>query len=265
MVKRNSRLGFLGGAHVFPGGAVDEADRSESFDALLVNFDCEVFARRLELDDLVRARGYLVAGVRELFEEAGVLLAGSLHGAAVDLEETSARAQRLLSRRAAVASGADSFERLLRDSGLVIDASKLLYFAHGITPVGERKRFDTRFFLAAMPDRQAADHDRGESVEGEWLAPAQALDRYAHREIELVPPTICALDRLALHDSVDDALRAAQALDVVEVLPKICISDSGVTILYPGDEDYDEGVARPRGPGRLLNRLILRDGVWGKP
>jgi 8-oxo-dGTP pyrophosphatase MutT (NUDIX family) len=210
-----------------------------------------------------RARGHYVAAIRELFEEAGILLARGDAGWIEHADE--ATDARLHESRRAVAAGALPFVSFVRDFELRLAADALCYFAHWITPAVERRRFDTRFFVARMPQRQRALHDRVESIEGEWLTPRSALARYARREIELVPPTICSLDRLTLSDRVDDALEAARALEVVEVLPKIIMDEHGVTILYPGDEDYAAGVAHPVEAGRMLNRLVLKDGLWVKP
>jgi hypothetical protein len=123
----------------------------------------------------------------------------------------------------------------------------------------------TIIIVEIITHSQPARHDRVESIEGEWVRPADGLARYARREIELVPPTICALDRLSCHAEAEDALAAALALEVVEVLPKIIMSAEGVTILYPGDDDYMSGVAHPVEAGRMLNRLVLKDGLWVKP
>ncbi len=265
MVKRNSALGFMGGVHVFPGGVVDEDDSVIGWKDALSGYDGERSSQSMHKLDADRTLGYHVAAVRELFEEAGVLLAcdssGHMLGGARDAELV----ERLGSRRAELAGGAVAFMELLVGEGLKIAADALHYFAHWITPEPSPKRYDTRFFLAAMPAGQKADHDRVESVEGDWYEPRQALDLYLHRKIKLAPPTLCALDRVALHDTVAEALEAAVALDVGEVKPKISVGEDAVAILYPGDDDYDSGVAVNHSSGRILNRRVLRDGLWVKP
>ncbi len=265
MVKRNSRMGFLGGAHVFPGGAVDKADVSPEMCARLGGFCAGDAACLLALDDAERALGYVVAGIRELYEEAGVLLARDANGKWIDLETDAPVANTLRAARPQVAAGKLSFASVLAEADATVDAGCIGYFAHWITPRGEKKRFDTRFFLAACPPRQSADHDRRESVEGGWIAPDEALRRYGAREIELVPPTIVSLDRLTLAASAAEAIEAATALEVEEILPKISMSDGKVAILYPGDPDYDGGEAHFEESGRVLKRLVLRDGLWEAP
>ncbi|MFQ5479430.1 MAG: NUDIX hydrolase [Candidatus Binatia bacterium] len=265
MVERNSSLTFLGGAHVFPGGAVDAGDSSDEMRGLLSGFDEAAAAELLGEDDPARTVGYFVAAVRELFEEAGILLARDREGRWVGLATDEAAATRLSSYRAMLGRGQIGFAKMLADEGLTPALDGLHYYAHWITPEGGKKRFDTRFFLAELPPGQAAVHDRGESVAGQWMSPALALERYARREISMVPPTICTLDRLALHGSVGEAIEASRLLEVVEIFPKVSAGGDALTILYPGDEDYDRGVPGTVSPGKVLNRLTLRDGLWVKP
>ncbi len=265
MVKRSSRMGFLGGAHVFPGGAVDPSDATPEAESVLGRFSAARARELLSLDEGTRALGYVVAGIRELYEEAGILLARDGSGEWVVLDNKSDRAERLAALRPRLAAGEVSFVTMLLQEALTVAADSLRYFAHWITPETESKRFDTRFFLAPAPPRQSATHDCAESSEGEWISPAEALDRYWRREIELVPPTICSLDVLAVYGTVAEAMQAAAELEVEEVLPKISLEDGRVAILYPGDPDYAVGQARGEDRGRLLKRLVLRDGLWIKP
>lgn len=263
MVRRDSRLGFLGGAHVFPGGALDEGDCAAPMLDLVGGCERVAAPGRLHSEE-VRARGLLVAAARELFEEAGILLARDPGGDWIDLDDESDRARRLLAARAALSAGGGGFAEVLRAEGLNLDVGELRFFAHWITPEREKKRFDTRFFLVRAPERQLATHCAIESTAGEWLAPGEALARYRAREIELVPPTISSLDRLSVFTTVDAALAAFEGCDVPSILPKILIGGEDVTILYPGDDDYQSGVVR-QPDGQRLNRLVLRDGLWDRP
>ncbi|MFT4570424.1 MAG: 8-oxo-dGTP pyrophosphatase MutT (NUDIX family) [Hyphomicrobiaceae bacterium] len=263
MVKRNSRMGFLGGRHVFPGGAVDAADSGAAAAALFHGVDPQQAGAVLAIDDHARARGFLVAAARELYEEAGILLAINEAGAWVDLDADDARASSLCAERPNVAAGDTDFATLLASHGLRLAADRLAHFAHWITPDVEKKRFDTHFFIAPAPAAQSADHDRTESTEGSWMTSAQALARYQAREIELVPPTIATLEWVARFSNVDDAMAAAHAEQVVAILPKIIMGDE-LVILYPGDCDYESGVPAPIA-GRTANRLVVRDGLWERP
>ena len=262
MVRRASRMGFLGGAHVFPGGAVDERDCDAALIALASGFDAVGPTGCLHAE-AARARGLLMAAVRELFEESGILLARAADGEWVDLDEEGPQAERLKAGRAELSDRRGDFAALMAGDGLRIDVSGLRFFAHWITPAREKKRFDTRFFLARAPERQSARHCEVESSAGEWITPGGALERYHAREIELVPPTIASIERLSAFDSVDAALAAYGNAEIPCILPKILIGDE-IVILYPGDSDYESGA--PQLPaGRPVNRLMLLDGLWRRP
>jgi 8-oxo-dGTP pyrophosphatase MutT (NUDIX family) len=262
MVRRASRMGFLGGAHVFPGGALDARDSQERLLAISGGFEAVGDLGRIH-DDGIHARGLLLAAVRELFEESGILLARSADGDWVDLDEEGARTERLAAGRSALSARGGDFAALMAEDGLRVDVSGLRFFAHWITPEREKRRFDTRFFLARAPERQSARHCDVESSEGEWITPQRALDRYRAREIELVPPTIASLECLCDFGTVDAALAAFELASVPCILPKILISDE-VVILYPGDSDYESGMPNPAA-GRPTNRLIMKDGLWHRP
>jgi 8-oxo-dGTP pyrophosphatase MutT (NUDIX family) len=262
MVRRDSRMGFLGGAHVFPGGALDARDCESSTLAVATGFAEVGDLGRLHGDE-VRAKGLLLAAVRELFEESGILLARTADGDWVDLDEEGPRSERLAAGRAALSARGGDFPALMAADELRVDVSGLRFFAHWITPDREKKRFDTRFFLARSPERQSARHCDVESSAGEWITPKRALATYRNREIELVPPTIASLEKLSEFDSVDAALAAFVRAEVPTILPKILIGDE-IVILYPGDPDYASGTPQPPA-GRPTNRLLMIDGLWQRP
>lgn len=263
MVKRNSRMGFLGGRHVFPGGAVDPSDVGDAAAALFRGVAPERAGEVLAIEDHTRARGFLVAAAREMYEEAGILLAVDEADRWVDLDAKDERASELAAERPKVAAGESDFPSLLAKHGLRLATDRLANFAHWITPEIEKKRFDTRFFIAPAPSVQSAAHDRSESTDGGWVTAAEGLRRYRAREIELVPPTIASLEWVARFQKVDDAMNAAHEEVVHPILPKI-IMDDELVILYPGDADYDSGEPKPL-EGRKANRLVVVDGLWERP
>jgi 8-oxo-dGTP pyrophosphatase MutT (NUDIX family) len=265
MLERNSRLGFLGGAHVFPGGAVDEADSAEELDARLSGFESREAAQRLGAGDDSRARGFYVAALRELFEEAGILLARTPGGPVIDPEGRDEMRGRLVGYRQELLQGEAEFAALLADEGLALDCDALSYLGHWVTPEPSPKRFDTRFFIARMPEAQRAQQVHGELTAEVWLRPRAALDAFASGEIQMVPPTICSLDWLDLHPTVESAMTAAEQLEVVTVQPRIAVRDGDLTLLYDDDEGYEGHWARQVESGRMLERRVLRDGTWVKP
>ncbi|MBV8161073.1 MAG: NUDIX domain-containing protein [Acidimicrobiia bacterium] len=206
MVRRSLRLVFAGGAHVFPGGAVDDADRAmEAWSAGRTDHDASA--------TLGLARGGLafwVAAVRECFEEAGFLLAVDAAGGPVRLE-IPAVTERFGRHRRAVATGDTSLAEVCAAEGLCLALGGLHYVSRWITPEGAPRRFDTRFFVGAAPEGQTPLHDAQETIAHEWVRPDDMLDRLEAGDVDLMLPTQRSLHWLAEHDTAADALRAAAA------------------------------------------------------
>jgi 8-oxo-dGTP pyrophosphatase MutT (NUDIX family) len=220
MLRRNLNSDFVGGAYVFPGGAIDEADGDP---ALLVNLDDATASARLG----VRRGGlaFYVGALRELFEEAGILL--------VDGPDLDAPTRAAL--RTALLAGA-SFGSLLRDAGVRLDATALHYYAHWVTPVGPPRRYDTRFFVAVAPADQVASHDQGETVADTWVVPRAALDAVAAGTFEMIFPTIKNLETVAHFDSMAALFAHVQAPRVIpRIEPRILERDGRVTIELDSD------------------------------
>jgi len=211
LVRRREALAFMGGAHVFPGGRVDNADRAAD----------PVWCRGIEqaerrMSPLAPRDGvsFYVAAARELFEEAGVLLAVDCQGRPLTLAREG-DAARFLAYRAEVLADARRFRAVLEAETLALDLERLVFCAHWITPPRFERRFDTRFFLAPMIDGQTADHDRGETTDSLWIRPADALARDQEGLLQLPPPTRHMLGELTAFGSVASAL-ASYGARVVE-------------------------------------------------
>ncbi|HUQ39160.1 MAG TPA: hypothetical protein VM030_03325 [Acidimicrobiales bacterium] len=241
MLRRNLNSDFVGGAYVFPGGAVDEADR---------HADLEPVCRGRSDDEasvlLGVERGglaYWVAAIRECFEEAGVLLATGVDGEVVSFAE-AAVAARYAGHRAAVDAGDLRLVDLCRHEELQLDVGAIHYFAHWITPVGPPRRYDTRFFVTAAPPGQVPLHDDRETIANLWVRPVDALARHEAGELDLIFPTIRNLEAISRFATSRDLLDAAAAVqDVPAILPRITSGPEGVRILLPGDAGYEEAMA----------------------
>ena len=202
MVRRPVKSEFAADVYVFPGGALRPDDLDPEIDALCRPFDPTQALRLLgerggtPPSSAREAQGLWVAALRELYEEAGVLLAEPLddHRTAGDAE---ARTQRITAARNAVQSGAQSLAALLRQERLRPACEQLVYFSHWITPRPYPRRFDTRFFLALMPNEQEALHCEVETVASAWVTPQQALAGFADGTFPLVFPTQRHLERIA--------------------------------------------------------------------
>jgi 8-oxo-dGTP pyrophosphatase MutT (NUDIX family) len=247
MVKRNLNSDFVGGAYVFPGGGVDLVDGGA---------EAEAFCRGRNDGEASSILGvpqgglaYWVAVLRELFEEAGILLA--THSDGTPLELTGETARRFVDLRAAINNKERRFLDVVAEENLTLDVGGLHYFAHWITPEGAPRRYDTRFFVATAPLHQTAAHDASEVIADEWITPDDALRRHREGDIELIFPTIRNLQAISRFASVEELINAAEtAGSVPAILPRITVSDKGVRILLPGDPGYDEAFQTGSLPGQ---------------
>ncbi len=221
LVKRHDKVAFMGGAHVFPGGRVDAADRIEHPERSCDGIE-EAVARMPDLEQ-ADAVGHHVAAIRELFEEAGVLLS------------RPPDAHRLGSYRRALADGTLTLGELAEREGVRLALDELVCFAHWVTPEIETRRFDTRFFLARVPDGQEPAHDDRETTESAWMDPEDAVARCRRDEIQLPPPTWTTLRMLSKLSSVDDVMRWAHQRRIVRVQPGLISKETQTMLTLPGD------------------------------
>ncbi len=251
MVRRNLRSDFVGGAYVFPGGAVDPLDGGTEAEACCSGrSDAEASAL---LGFPSGGLAYWVAVVRETFEEAGLLLARRPHGPALLGGEPGEEA-RFAAARAAVNAGARRFLDLCRDEGLLLNVGDVHYFAHWVTPRGAPRRYDTRFFVAPAPPGQIAAHDAGETIAEVWISPHDALARHRAGEIEIIFPTIRnlqAIGRFATSaELLEAAERASSAVPAIE--PRVVPDGNGMRIVLPGDPAYEQAPVADPGGGESL-------------
>ena len=199
LTRRPERMDFLGGAYVFPGGTVRKEDYSEK---LLKR--CAGIAP-LQARDILGAHlkpevalGHWVAGIRELFEETGVLLAATPDGRIADMNEE--RRRRVVQRR-------NSFQEMLEAADLFLDVGALRYFSHWLTPEEFAVRFDTRFFIAVLPSDQTPLERSEEVAHALWLTPERAMQLYARGSLPMIFPTYASLRTLADFDSVQSLVK----------------------------------------------------------
>jgi 8-oxo-dGTP pyrophosphatase MutT (NUDIX family) len=244
MLKRNLASEFVAGAYVFPGGAVDPADRGDAADELSRGLSDADASRILGVES--GGLAFWVAALRECFEEAGVLLAQPRDAAdgtlLLDTTDPAERA-RFEAHRLGINEGRTGLLDVCREEGLVLAADTVHYVSHWITPELAPRRYDTRFFVTAAPPGQVAHHDDGETIATIWVRPDDALARFEAGEIELLPPTIANLGELAAHSSTDEVMTWARAVrDVPTILPIVLMEDGRLLILRPGDEGYEQAL-----------------------
>jgi 8-oxo-dGTP pyrophosphatase MutT (NUDIX family) len=229
MLRRRSSMAFAAGAYVFPGGSVDPADADESIP--WAGPDAAEWGRRLDAPAEL-ARILVCAAVRETFEESGVLLAGPDPGTVL---ATTGDAEWEADRRDLLA-GALSLADLLRRRGLVLRSDLLRPWARWITPVTEARRYDTRFFAAALPGGQRARDVSGEADETAWLEPAAALGAASRREISLFPPTAVTLGELRACGTVFAALAARRRM--AALIPQVMVAEGAAWLTVPEGVEY---------------------------
>ena len=237
MLKRNARSIFVGDMWVFPGGAVDAADRSPEIETLVEGWsDASASARIAQPSG---GLGFWVAALRETFEEAGLLLAGE--PGVPDLVPLEPGSERFDHHRDGLNAGEREFASILRAEGLTMRAAEMHYVSQWITPLGPPRRYDTRFFLTERPASQVPLHDDDEAVHHEWVSAADAIEANESGEMVMMTPTVAMLKRLATFASVEEAMvSAAAAGPGDDEAIRIRFDDDGPhRIAFPADADYD--------------------------
>ena len=211
LLRRVRAMSFGAGMHVFPGGSVDPGDQLDlAAPPAWVGPEPDWWAGRFGTDP-VSAGALVGAAVRETFEEAGVLLAGPSADELVD----DIGGPEWDDERVALEAGRQSLPELLVRRGLLLRADLLAPLAHWITPEFEPKRFDTRFFLAALPERQTCRDVGTEADHRLWIRPQQALSS----EIAVMAPTRAVLQELAGYPDVASALTAER--EITAIMPRV--------------------------------------------
>lgn len=190
LMRRHSAMEFVAGVMVFPGGGVDDRDRTA--DVAWHGPDRQWWAERFGVDpDLASA--LVCAAARETFEECGVLFAGAADDPDLLVDDASVYRE----QRAALENKSLSFAEFLRSENLMLRADLLRPWANWVTPKEERtRRYDTYFFVGALPEGQRADGDNTETDKADWVTPRAALDDFAEGRSFLLPPTWTQLDAL---------------------------------------------------------------------
>ena len=226
MVQRTRKADFAGGALLFPGGKVDDAD----FDVIR--------AGRCALDESVPddRRVLRVAGVREVFEEANILFVREAGSSEI---VTTGRAAELSNRyRASLLAGEITLNDMAETEDLQIATDRLVPFAHWITPVGGRRRFDTHFLVARAPRGQLASHDGWETLDVVWITPDAAIFDAEAGNRRVVFPTRMNLRKVARSATAEEAVLEASRTPVVTVLPEVQEADGVRHLRIPIEAGY---------------------------
>lgn len=220
LLRRHSGMPFAGGMYAFPGGGVDTRDEDAS--TAWAGPAPDWWAERMRCAHSL-ARALVCAAVRETFEESGVLLAGPSGGTVVaDTTGDDWEAD-----RAALVKRELAFSELLDRRGLVLRSDLLAFWAHWITPEFEPRRYDTRFFVAVLPEGQRTRDVSGEADRVAWMPPAEAVAGVDDESMRMLPPTYVTMRELA--DLADPADALARATDrvVTTIEPRATFDEAG--------------------------------------
>jgi 8-oxo-dGTP pyrophosphatase MutT (NUDIX family) len=270
LLKRHEKSSFMGGNFVYPGGRVDRNDGSSEISSHCKGISPEQAHQILGASiSPEESLAYWVAGIRELFEEAGVLLAYDQAGTPFVLKNPSQR-EKFLNYRDLLQKGKLTICQLVEEEKLLLAPDQLHYYAHWITPEARSERFDTRFFLACHPEGQEATYDQKETTIGVWLTPQKALEENLEGNMALSPPTLKTLEDLSRFRSINEVLKSKNKIR--PILPVLTKVSGDPVIIFPWDSEYeifqkgetpdqvDHG--RPSCSEDNTTRLILKKGYW---
>jgi 8-oxo-dGTP pyrophosphatase MutT (NUDIX family) len=272
LLRRHEKSSFMAGNFVYPGGRVDRGDGSLEI--------CS-FCKGITLGEAQKILGgtispeasfaHWIAGIRELFEEAGVLLTYDLEGNLYQIRNQHEQ-EKILNYRELLQKGRMTICQVAQKENLLFALDHLHYYAHWITPEARPERFDTHFFLARYPMGQEASHDEKETTAGAWITPKEALVENLKGRVILSPPTLKTLEDLSRFETVDEVLNSLAKNPIWPILPILKTISDETFILFPWDPEYeifqkgetsnhlDHG--RPSQPEDNSTRVVLKEGRW---
>ncbi|MGI5368424.1 NUDIX hydrolase [Streptomyces iakyrus] len=236
MLRRRASMAFAGGAYAYPGGGVDPRD--DDHHVRWAGPTRAWWADRLGVDETA-AQAIVCAAVRETYEEAGVLLAGPAADAVVG-DTTGADWE---ADRAALVARDLSFAEFLDRRGLVLRSDLLGAWTRWITPEFESRRYDTWFFVAALPEGQRTRNASTEADRTVWIAPSEAAAGYDKGELLMMPPTIATLRQLTVYGTAAGALEAAPGRDLTPVLATARLVDGEIVLSWPGHDEFTKHIS----------------------
>ncbi|MFF5008908.1 NUDIX hydrolase [Streptomyces phaeochromogenes] len=235
MLRRRASMAFAGGAYAYPGGGVDPRDDDRQI--RWAGPTRVWWASRLGVDETT-AQAIVCAAVRETYEEAGVLLAGPTEDTVVG----DTTGEEWEADRAALVARDLSFAEFLERRGLVLRSDLLGAWTRWITPEFEPRRYDTWFFVAALPEGQRTRNASTEADRTVWIRPADARDGYDKGDLLMMPPTIATLRQLGAYATAAEALAAAPGRDMTPVLAQARLEGGELVLSWPGHDEFTKHI-----------------------
>ena len=239
LIERAAKTNF-GGAYVFPGGKVDLEDASGLLKKICKGASDKEASAALGIKE--GGLAYWVACIRECFEEAGILLAYRSDSRNFDPEGQEENV-RFVSYRNRLNEGEPVLAEMCKKEELFLATDRLAYLSHWITPKVEKRRYNTRFFVAQAPAGQDAIHDGSESVNSIWIKPEEALKRQEEGKLLMIMPTIKNLESICGYDNTKELLEDKNSInpyDIATIEPKFFMKDGKYIGLLPGEEGYED-------------------------
>lgn len=234
--ERSGKSESFGGMFVFPGGKVDLHDASKEYEALYAGHTDERASAILSVPRYGLA--YWTGGIRECFEEAGILLAYDRQGELVSFNDADTKA-RFAEHRDALNSGAASLLDICRQEELTLATDQMYYYSHWVTPTSQPRRFDTRFFVCRAPKHQQPIIDNHEVVSQCWINPLEAIRRQQEDGFQIFFPTIKNLEGIINYQNVDALLEGVTAIKEFPRIVPLRPDETSTTPLIPGDQGYE--------------------------
>ncbi len=267
LMRRREEPNFLSGAHVFPGGCMDDEDCSTELALYTNGISAAVKGLKSHEPELPeeKLRGILFAAIREIFEEAGILLAYDSSGNILNFSDNDpAIADRFNEYRFKVYEKKITLIDIAKRENIRYATDLLIPYAHWITPDVKfaTLRFDARFFITKIPQGQIPVHDNIELTESFWITPGRAMEKFNTGEINLMPPTIKTIEELNEFDSSNDLFASVQEKKINTILPESFKVENGYGIKLPHDPEYSiTAFKQPHRPDET-SRFIQQESRW---
>lgn len=239
LLRRNRKSSFVPGYYVFPGGVVDPEDFEPGVERFIYGIDRGQAAHLFpDMADAAKSIGAWMAGIRETFEEAGILIARKRDGSPL-MMDTGEEQARFAAYRDELRSGKIKFSQILEAEDLVLAADTMHYYSRWITPEVMPKRYDVRFFVTHLPEGQNAASDGVELTAHSWLTPADALKDYEEGRIGMVLPQIATLEELIGFRTVEETISFAKNRPAPSTLTKILWMDGKAVEVMPDGSVFE--------------------------
>ncbi len=226
MLLRNDSSGFVASHTIFPGGAIEQDDRSSTWDDLISGLTNEEADEQLRTEE---ARSYWIAAIRETIEEVGVVIGSDEEG--------------LLEDRKTLENGTANFSQIISQRALSLDLSAVKPISRWITPKGGSRRYDTYFFVARSRSSVIPRVDGKEAVEVFWITPSEALQKWELGELTMISPTLATLKQLQTYRNTDEIFSVLDSMPLPENIR--IIDESKALPLFPNDENYEASYTWP--------------------